>query len=113
MFFSYIDGAEVTLRGNAVMGLTGGPTADFNMGLFGDPEDSAVFDDFVSRVRAAGVSAIAMLSGKAGRRLGPGAKARGLVEAGTAPMMARSGPVPNPPASDLVVKRITRAREMP
>src|SRR5713101_6171218 len=61
MFFSYIDGAETALRGSAFIGLTGGPSADFNMALFGeDPDDLAVFDDFVSRVNATGLSAFAM-----------------------------------------------------
>jgi hypothetical protein len=113
MFFSYIDGAEVLLRGNAIIGITGGPTADFNMGLFDEhTDDVAVFDDFVSRVNAIGVPAIALLSGAADRRLGPVARAKGLVEAGTSPLMARSGPLPAAPASDFVIKRITEPREM-
>src|SRR6266478_4472678 len=70
MFFSYIDGAETVLRGSAFIGLTGGPSADFNMALFGeDPDDLAVFDDFVSRVNAPGLSALAMISGAAGKPL--------------------------------------------
>ncbi len=85
MFFSYIEGAEVVLRGNAIIGLTGGPAADFNMALFDEgPDDFAVFDDFVSRVNASRISALAMLSGAASRRLGRVAKAKGLIEAGTA-----------------------------
>lgn len=112
MFFGFIEGAEVVLRGSAVVGLTGGPTADFNMALFGDdPEDAAVFDEFVSRAASIGVPAIAMLSGAAS--IGPQARASGLVEAGTAPLMARSGPVPDAPESDFVCQRITAAHEMP
>src|SRR5712691_9841906 len=61
MFFSYIDGAEVVLRGNAFIGLTGGPAADFNMALFDeDPDNVAVFDHFVARVKTTGVSALAI-----------------------------------------------------
>jgi hypothetical protein len=76
MFFSYIDGAEVMLRGNAIIGLTGGPAADFNMALFDEgPDDFAVFDAFVSRVNTTGISAVAMLSGAVSRRLGAVAKA--------------------------------------
>jgi len=91
MFFSYIDGAETVLRGSAFIGLTGGPSADFNMALFGeDPDDLAVFDDFVSRVNATGLSALAMISGAALQHLGPAAKAKGLIEAGNAPLMVRS-----------------------
>lgn len=113
MFFSYIEGAEVVLRGNAIIGLTGGPAADFNMALFDeDPDDFAVFDDFVSRVNASGISALAMLSGAASRRLGPVAKTKGLIEAGTAPLMARSEALPDTSASEFVTKRVTGARGM-
>ena len=112
MFFGFIEGAEVVLRGSAMVGLTGGPTADFNMALFGDdPEDAAVFDEFVSRAGSIGVPAIAMLSGAAS--IGPQARASGLVEAGTAPLMARSGPVPDARESDFVCQRIAAVHEMP
>ncbi len=113
MFFSYIDGAETVLRGNAFIGLTGGPTADFNMALFDeDPDAIAVFDDFISRVNATGVSAVALLSGAASRRLDPVAKVKGLIEAGTAPLMARSGALQDTPASEFVTKRISEPGEM-
>jgi len=113
MFFSYIEGAEVVLRGNAIIGLTGGPAADFNMALFDeDPDDFAVFNDFVSRVNASRISALAMLSGAASRRLGPVAKMKGLIEAGTAPLMARSEALPDTPTSEFVTKRVAEAREM-
>jgi hypothetical protein len=113
MFFSYIDGAEVMLRGNAFIGLTGGPGADFNIALFDeDPDDIAVFNDFLSRVDAIRVSAIAMLSSAASRRLGAAAKAKGLIEAGTAPLMARSGALPDTTASEFVTKRVTDAEGM-
>jgi GNAT superfamily N-acetyltransferase len=113
MFFSYIDGAEVVFRGNAFVGLTGGPTADFNMAMFGeDPNDAAILDDLLSRVRATGLSALAIVSGAAARRLGPMARAKGLVEAGTAPLMARSGALPKMPAAEFVTKRVIEAHEM-
>ncbi len=113
MFFSYIDGAEVVLRGNAIIGLTGGPAADFNMALFDeDPDDFAVFDAFVSRVNAIGVSALAMMSGTVSRRLGSVARAKGLVEAGTAPLMARSGALPDTPVSEFVIQGVTEPRGM-
>jgi len=113
MFFSYIDGAETVLRGSAFVGLTGGPSADFNMALFGeDPDDLAIFDDFVARVNATGLSALAMVSGAGNRRLAPAAKAKGLIEAGTAPLMARSGNLLDTPGSEFVTKRATEAREM-
>ncbi len=113
MFFSYIDGAEMVLRRNAFIGLTGGPAADFNMALFDeDPDDLAVFDNFMSTVNATGVSAVVMLSGAAGRRLAPVAKAKGLIEAGTAPLMVRSGALPDTSASEFVTKRVTEPGEM-
>jgi GNAT superfamily N-acetyltransferase len=113
MFFSYIEGAEVVLRGNAIIGVTGAPSADFNMGLFDkDPDDVAVFDDFVSRVAANRISAIAMISGAASPRLGAAARLKGLTEAGTAPMMARSGALPDTPDSEFVTRRVTGAQEM-
>jgi predicted N-acetyltransferase YhbS len=113
MFFTYIDGADLVLHSNAVIGLTGGPAADFNMALFDeDPDELAVFDDFVSRVNAKRISAMAVLSGAATRRLGAAAKSKGLVEAGTAPLMARSGALPDTPASEFVTKRVANAREM-
>lgn len=78
MFFSNIDRPEVVFRGNAIIGLTGGPAADFNMAMFGeDPDSLLVFDDFVSRVKATGVSALAMMSEAASRGLGPIARAKG------------------------------------
>lgn len=107
MFFSYIDGAEVMLRGNAIIGLTGGPAADFNMALFDeDPDDFAVFDAFVSRVNATGISAVAMLSGAVSRRLGAVAKAKGLIGAGTAPLMARSGALRDTPLQNLSLNEL-------
>jgi GNAT superfamily N-acetyltransferase len=113
MFFSHIDGAEVMLRRNAVMGITGGPTADFNIAIFGeDPDQRDVFDDFLARVRATRVPAVAMLAGSAGPQLGPIALANGLIEAGAAPLMARSADLAEVPASEFVCKRATEAREM-
>lgn len=113
MFFSYIDGAEVVLRGNAFIGLTGGPTADFNMALFGeDPDELTILNDFVSRANDTGVSAMAVMSGAARGRLDPVAKAKGLIPAGTAPLMARSGASRDKPSSEFVTKRVTEAHEM-
>ena len=112
MFFSYID-AEVVLRGNAIIGLTGGPAVDFNMALFGeDPGALDVFSQFLSRVKAARLSAVAMISSAATPRLRPVAETEGLIEAGTAPLMARSGPLPDISAHDFACKRVTEAREM-
>lgn len=101
------------LRGNAVVGITGGPTADFNMALFGDdPDEVAVFDEFLSRVKATGVSAIAIMAGVASRRLSSVAKAKGLTEAGAAPLMVWSGKLRERPTSEFETKRINDPGEM-
>src|SRR5260370_38238323 len=83
------------------------------MALFGeDADDLAVFDDFVSRVNATGLSALAMISGAAGQRLGPAAKAKGLIGAGNALWMVRSGRLPDQRASEFFTRRATEAHEM-
>ena len=52
------------LRGNAFVGFTGGPSADFNMALFGEsPDELAVFDEFLSRVKATAAPALVVLTG--------------------------------------------------
>jgi hypothetical protein len=83
------------------------------MALFGeDPDDLAVFGDFVTRVKATRVSALAMVSGAAAGRFSPAAEAKGLINAGTAPLMVRSGNLQDTPASEFVTKRATSAQEM-
>jgi GNAT superfamily N-acetyltransferase len=83
------------------------------MALFGeDPDDLAVFNDFVSRMQSTGLSALAMMSSAAGPRFGPVARAKGLIEAGTAPLMVRSGRLPEQRASKFFTRRATEAHEM-
>ncbi len=87
--FGYIEKAEVRLAPGGVLGITRGPTADFNMALIDAAAgDEALLDEFVERVTREAVPAVFMLSSACAPRLGPMAKERGLVEAGTAPLMA-------------------------
>lgn len=79
---------HLLLRGRAVMMLTGGPTADFNVALLdAGPDDEALLHEFVSRTHAANVQALFMFSSDCARRLGAVAREAGLVEAGSAPLM--------------------------
>jgi hypothetical protein len=83
------------------------------MALFGEsPDELAVFDEFLSRVNATAAPALVVLTGAAARSLGPVARSKGLKEAGTAPLMARSGALPDTPASEFVIRRIAEPREM-
>lgn len=113
MFFGHIDGAEVRLQGNAIIGITGGPTADFNMAMFDEgPDDVAVFEEFAERMTAMGLSGLFMMSSAAGRRLGPIAAARGLVSAGSAPLMARPATALGAPSAGFAIERATDAAGM-
>ena len=92
--FGYIENADVRLAAGGLLGLSGGPTADFNMALIDTgADDVAVLVEFVERVTNAGLPATFMLSSACAGRLGPKAKEKGLVEVGNAPLMAlRDGP---------------------
>jgi GNAT acetyltransferase-like protein len=108
VFGGYIDGAEMRMRSNAILAITGGPTADFNMAMFDEGSDEdAIFEEFLDRMTALALPGIFMLSSAAGRRLGPIAAATGLVEGGTAPMMARPATALPAPSSDFAVERVT------
>ena len=92
--FGRIENAEVRLVPGGLLGMTGGPTADFNMALIdAGVDDEAVFEQFVEHVTKSALPAVFMLSGACAGRLGPMAGKKGLVEAGTAPLMAlEAGP---------------------
>jgi GNAT superfamily N-acetyltransferase len=107
VLFGYVDGAEMRLHGSAVLGISGGPTADFNMALFDEgPDDRAIFDEFFGRMTALGLPGVFMMSTAAARRLGPIAAANGLVEAGAAPLMARSATDLGVPSADFEIERV-------
>jgi GNAT superfamily N-acetyltransferase len=112
-YFGTIDGAEVKVKGNAILGVTGGPTADFNMALFDESHDDvAVFEEFVARLTAIGLPGLFMMSSAAGRRLGPMAATKGLVEAGSAPLMARSAAALAGPSEDFTIERVIDSASM-
>ena len=113
VFFGHIPGAEVRVHGNALLGITGGPTADFNMSLIDEgPDDVAILEEFVGRMTAMGVPGLFMMSSAAGRRLGPIAAASGLLNAGTAPLMARPATDAGAPSADFTIERVTDSAGM-
>ena len=78
-----------------LLGLTGGPTADFNMCLFDDsPNLAEIVADSVARVRSRGLPALFMLSSEASRSLGGRSAELGLSSVGEAPLMIFSGEIP-------------------
>ena len=106
--FASVDGAEVRLAPGAMLGISGGPTADFNMALLdGAPGDEARLVEFVAEVERAAVPAIFMLSGACGGRLGPRAREHGLVEVGSAPLMALADPPSRPADPTFAVQHVT------
>ena len=93
--FTALDDVEVVLREKTLLGLTGGPTADFNMCLFDDsPNLAEIVADSVARVRSRGLPALFMLSSEASRSLGGRSAELGLSSVGEAPLMIFSGEIP-------------------
>jgi hypothetical protein len=86
---SYVDGSELRFASRALIGFTGGPTADFNLALIDAcAEDEALFVEYVELAYKKGAPCLFMLSGACAGRLERLAKGLGLTEAGTAPLMA-------------------------
>jgi GNAT superfamily N-acetyltransferase len=107
LYFSYVDGAEVAVRRNAMLGITGGPTADFNMALVDKgPDDSGVFEEFVDRLAALAMPGVFFLSSAAIGRLESVATAKGLHDAGTAPLMAKSAFAADTASVDFSIDRV-------
>src|SRR2546422_7448679 len=102
--FASLDDVEVLLREKTLLGLTGGPTADFNMCLVDDsPNLGDILADSVARVRSRGLPALFMLSSEAARNLGERIGELGLSLVGEAPLMVFSGKVPElAPGYDVV-----------
>jgi N-acetylglutamate synthase len=100
--------AEVLFGPGGLLAITGGPTADFNMVLIdAATDDETLFGQFAEHVTESGVPAVFMLSGACAGRLGPIAKEKGLVEAGTAPLMALADGPPFPLESGFAVERVS------
>lgn len=89
MFVS-IDGIETKVAPRALLGISGGPTADFNMALV-DTEDDAVLREFAEVLRKVALPAVFFLSSACAARLGPVAAEIGFVNQGNAPLMALTG----------------------
>ena len=105
---TYIEDGEARLAGRAMLAITGGPTADFNIAVIDAcPEDGALFTEFVQQVEQRGLPCVFMLSGACAGRLEPLANKMGLLEAGTAPLMALEGAPPVPSQSGFAIHRIT------
>jgi N-acetylglutamate synthase len=111
--FGSIENAEAMLAPGGLLGLTGGPTADFNMALIdAGADDEALLGEFVERVTKAALPAAFMLSSACAGRLGPIAKEKGLVEAGSAPLMALTVGHPFPQESGFAVQRVDNEKSL-
>ncbi len=87
-FATYLQNPQLVLRGPAVLLISGGATASFNMAMLDiASDDEALLREFVARVRAARVQALFMLSSAASARLAAVARTEGLSEAAAAPLM--------------------------
>jgi GNAT superfamily N-acetyltransferase len=101
MFAVYLEDPHLLLRGPAVLVISGGPTADFNLAMLDiSSDDVAMLREFVARVRAAGLSALFMLSSASNARLAAVARAEGLSEAAAAPLMLLTGAMADVTRSD-------------
>lgn len=92
---SSFDQAEVLLRERTLLGLSGGPSADFNLCLVDDsPNVEVAIRESVERTRTRRLSALFMLSGRASARLQGHPEALGLMLVGEAPLMVFDGALP-------------------
>jgi GNAT superfamily N-acetyltransferase len=89
---TFLEDPYLVMRGHAVLMISGGPTADFNMAMLDvASDDEAVLREFVARVHAARVQAVFMLSSASNLRLSAVAREEGLSEATAAPLMLLMG----------------------
>jgi GNAT superfamily N-acetyltransferase len=102
-----VPGVEMHLTRNAVLGLTGDPSADFNrLTLGAGPEAEGFLVRSVARARERGLPLVAMMSPRAADALAPVAAELGLTAAGTSPLMVLRAGTPVTPSRPV---RITRA----
>ena len=105
--FGYVENGEARLAPGALLGITGGPTADFNMALIDTGADGdEVLGEFVDQVTKAGLSAVFMVSSACAGRLVTMAKKKGLEEVGTAPLMVLTVGDAFPQKSGYAVQRV-------
>jgi len=94
--FAGLDDVEMLLRERTLLGLTGGPTADFNMCLVDDsPNVEDVLADTIERARSRALPVLFMLSSEASRSLGERIGKMGVSAMGEAPLMIFSGTLPD------------------
>jgi GNAT superfamily N-acetyltransferase len=103
----YVENADARLAPGALLGITRGPTADFNLALLDTAAGGdEVLGEFVDQVTKAGVSAVFMVSSACAERLGPMARKKGLEEVGTAPLMVLTVADAIPQKSGYEVQRV-------
>jgi N-acetylglutamate synthase len=111
--FGCIESAEVRRSPSGLLGITGGPTADFNMALIdAGADDEAMLRQFEESVTKSALPAVFMLSSACAERLGQIAKQRGLVEAGTAPLMLLADGPPFPREPGFAVQRVNNEKAL-
>ena len=90
--FEAVEGAEVLWRDNSLLGITGGPSADFNMCLVDDSlHVEEILAESIHRLNLRRVPGVFMVSAQAADKVGGRIAALGLSEAGEAPMMVFTG----------------------
>lgn len=103
--FESIDSVEVKVAPRALLGISGGPTDDFNMALV-DDEDDSMLREFVDLLRKVALPAVFFMSRACSGWLGPVAAELGLANAGNAPLMALTGAPTVQEASGFSVDRV-------
>jgi hypothetical protein len=111
---AFLDDPHLVLRRRAVLAISGGPTADFNMAMLDvASDDVAVLREFVARVRTAGVQALFMLSSASSARLAAIAREEGLSEAAGGPLMLLMGEPRNAlPTDTFAIEQVTEPRRL-
>jgi hypothetical protein len=105
---SYVDDVEVRLEARALIGFSGGPTADFNLALIDAcSDDEALFVEYVQLAYRRRLPCLFMLSGACAGRLEGPAKGLGLTQVGTAPLMALVDGPALPVQTTFAVDRVT------
>jgi GNAT superfamily N-acetyltransferase len=90
-FGASIGADAVTVRDDGLLWLSGGPTADFNMGLLdaaAASDSDATLGEFMARVRDAAVEAMFIWPSASNTQLSRRAREEGLTHAGAAPLMS-------------------------
>jgi GNAT superfamily N-acetyltransferase len=112
-FMAHLEPPATVLQDDAVLVLTGGPTADFNFAIINaSPNAAPLLRECARRVDAAGVPALFMLPSAIAADLAPVAVDAGLSEAGTAPLMYLDRASITPDTVSFQVHRVEDAAQM-